>query len=153
MTITDGVYEDYISGSNSFAKKFIPNIFTEEGDKIETIGTKDISKKNSKEEFWWSFSINAFILTTIGLMIFIFNIRELEPYVEQIPSAPHHTIFLKCAMNLDRSYMNELWNSTEDIPLSSQSEYTQNLLLESSTVSQLIRNLTCEYLPDHKAMT
>ena len=39
--------------------------------------------------------INAVILAIIVLMIIVFNIRELEPYVEQIQSAPHHTVFLK----------------------------------------------------------
>ena len=182
MTITDGVYEDYVSGKNSFAKKFSANIFTEDGEKTETNSDEDFFEKNAENnEFWWCFAINAVILAIIVLMIVVFNIRELEPYVEQIQSAPHHTVYLKesvnlyclpvglchnfgptatisfnsqkCAMNFDRPYLTQLLNSTNDIPLSSQSTYTPNLLLESSAISQLIRNLTCEYLPDHKAMT
>lgn len=98
MTISDGVYEDYIAGKNSFAKKFSPNIFTEEGDKIETNSCEDFfvsEKKQKREELWWSFAINGVILAIIVLMIIVFNIRELEPYVEQIQSAPHHTVYLK----------------------------------------------------------
>jgi hypothetical protein len=96
MTISDGVYEDYIAGKNSFAKKFSPNIFTEEGDKMETNSCEDFfEKKQNKEELWWSFAINGVILAIILLVIIVFNIRELEPYVEQIQSAPHHTVYLK----------------------------------------------------------
>ena len=47
------------------------------------------------KELCWSFGINAVILAIIGVMVLVFNIRELEPYVEQIPSTPHHTVYLK----------------------------------------------------------
>ena len=63
MTITDGMLEDYESGTNVFSKKFIPTIFTEDGPKIEMISSEEKLPEHEKlVEFWWAFAINGIVL-------------------------------------------------------------------------------------------
>ncbi|CAG5077170.1 Oidioi.mRNA.OKI2018_I69.PAR.g8645.t1.cds [Oikopleura dioica] len=153
MTITEDLLDDYKDTIH-------PALFTEEGMTVELKKEKE-RELNKIIEFWWTFGINIAVLVLIVVMIVVFNYREFEDVgIGHLPSfwqkkqvLKHFLTEKKCEMGLNKSYMTELMNSTADIPASSQGEYSQHLLLESSVIDQLIRNLTCEYLPDHKVMT
>ncbi|CAG5106347.1 Oidioi.mRNA.OKI2018_I69.chr1.g2802.t1.cds [Oikopleura dioica] len=111
-------------------------------------------KWETRVEIFWSLLINGAIAVFLSLIIYIYSTREFEPIPPpHVEYTPRETIFLKCAIHVDRDFLEGIWNTTEEMPPTLHSDYRETLTLGAITVEQLITNYTCEYWPEHKVMT